>query len=171
MSCYSCSDLCSCNRVIPALVPINPCQSQCCQPCCQCCQCVPCPPVCDPRVPSYAFYFTTASQTVVAGQSVLFGAGSATSDIVLSSGNLLFSKPGIYLIQYHISFTAPAAGVTVSLALNGVPIAGSTAVTTTDTDYSGQAIVSVPAGGVVSLTVSGTSTVASASISAVRISC
>ncbi|WP_411676411.1 BclA C-terminal domain-containing protein [Caproicibacter sp.] len=166
MSCFNCSDPCSCNRIFPAFLPISRDPYQ-----CQCCQCVPCPPVCDLRVPSYAFYYTTASQAVAAGAPVVFGTGSSTPDIVLSGGNLLFTRPGVYLIQYHISVTAPIAGVTLGLALNGVPVAGSAAITTTDTHYSGQAIVSVPAGGVVSLTVSGASTISSASITAVRISC
>ncbi|QAT51046.1 hypothetical protein EQM14_15425 [Caproiciproducens sp. NJN-50] len=173
MSCFSYNDLNPCHRVIPAFVPIQPC-CPCCppDPCPPCpCPCPPTPPVCDPRVPSYAFYYTTASQAVAAGNGVVFGAGSSTPDIVLSNGALLFSKPGIYLIQYQISLTAPVAGTTISLSLNGFQVAGSTVVTTTDTGYSGQAIVSVPAGGIVSLTVSAASTVSFASITAVRISC
>lgn len=181
MSCYSYNDLCSCSRTVPAFVPIQqnccpPCPDPChpCPPCPPCpdpCHpCPPCPPPYDRRIPSYAFYYTNASQNVAAGQPVVFSAGSSTSDIVLSGGNLLFNRPGIYLIQYKIAFTGPAASTTVSLALNGVPVAGSSAVTTTtDTEYSGQAIACVPSGGIVSLTVSAASVIASASITAVRI--
>lgn len=189
MSCFSCNDPCSCSRVIPALIPISPdpCFSRpdpcCCRPdpcprpdpCCRCVQCIPCPPsppVCDPCIPSYAYYFTVAAQPLVAGQSVAFGAGSSTPDIVLSGGNLLFNAPGVYLIDFGFSLVPPVtAGIAVSLTLNGVPVPGASIVTTTDTGYSGRAIVTVPAGGVLALVVSGAVTVSSASITAVRIAC
>jgi len=180
LSCFSYNDLNPCQRVIPAFVPIQPCcPSDPCppRPCppCPCppypCPYPPTPPVCDPRTPSYAFYYTTASQAVAAGNGVVFGAGSSTPDISLSNGNLLFAKPGIYLIQYKTSITAPVAGTTISLSLNGFQVAGTTVVTTTDTGYSGQAIVNISAGGLVSLKVSAATTVAFASITAVRISC
>ena len=102
-----------------------------------------------------------------------FGAGSATSDIVLSGGSLLFSAPGVYLIDFGFSLVPPVtAGITVSLTLNGVPVPGASFVTTTDTGYNGRAVVAVPAGGVLALTaVNGAVTVGSASITAVRITC
>lgn len=192
MSCFSCNDPCSCARVIPALIPISPdpcfsrpdpcfhCPDPCCRPdpcprpdpCCRCVQCVPCPPVCDPCTPSYAYYFTVAAQPLVPGQSVAFGTGSSTPDIVLSGGNLVFNAPGVYLIDFGFSLVPPVtAGITVSLTLNGVPVPGASIVTTTDTGYSGRAIVTVPAGGVLALVAGGAVTVSSASITAVRIAC
>lgn len=176
MSCFTNSDLCFSPRIIPALVPIS--QPDCgFDPCqrfdpCRCVQCVPCQPVCNPGAPSYAFYFTSAPQVLAANQPVFFTAGGSTPDISLSGGSLLFANPGVYLIHDTISLAAPVtSGLAVSLNLNGVAIPGSVVLTTTDTGYSGQAIVAVPAGAVVSLSVSGASTVSSASITAVRISC
>ena len=160
-----------CHRPDPCFCP-DPCHRP--DPC-RCVQCIPCPPfppVCDPRIPSYAYFFTVATQPLVAGQSVAFGTGTSTPDIVLSGGNLLFTTPGVYLIDFGFSLVPPVtAGIAVNLTLNGVPVPGASIVTTTDTGYSGRAIVTVPAGGVLALTVAGAVTVASASITAVRIAC
>jgi hypothetical protein len=106
--------------------------------------------------------------------TVTFGAGSSTSDIVNNGNSLSFTKSGVYLIQYEFAIdisSTPAVG-SVSLTLNGVPISGSTTtINGSDWTYSGQAIVTVPAGGLVSLTSSVAETVGFASITATRISC
>lgn len=164
MSCCNLNDLCPRRYQVPAFCPV--------QPCCPC-LCPPFPPIppCPPKkVPSYAFYYTTGPQNVPAGRCVNFGTGISTPGISLFSGDLSFGKPGVYLIQYKISLINPCPGTTIGLVLNGFFVVGSMVITTMGTEYSGQAIVTVPNNGIVSLKVSGPVVVRFVSVTAICLS-
>lgn len=144
----------------------------------------PCPPVsvnCGDSdhkkvwVPSYAFKYTTAAQTLAnpaAGGNVpviaLGSAGPSTDDLFTSSQGVSISKSGIYAVWYSVSLaSAPTAGLVVGLTLDGSLVSGSSFTTVAaDLNYTKMAIV--PAAGgqtlAIALTNTGTLSVAQASI-------
>lgn len=163
--------------------PVSPPSTPCYPPCPPAPYCPPVSVSCGdsdhkkPWIPSYAFKYTTAAQTLAnpaAGGNVpgiaLGSAGPSTDDIFTSSSGLSFSKNGLYAVWYSVSLgtaAAPTAGLVVGLTLDNSLVPGSTFTTVTnDYNYTKMALVSIAGGQTlaIALTSTGTLSVAQASI-------